>query len=149
MSAVCLRSGRGAFSAASTRRPSSSSGAKIFASTSLSSVKCRTSSFGRAVITSAKCVIAGKISIGSGLGGPSSAPREPRAPKGRALPIEDLGGLLRVWRKGWALRPDVMSAGGGFAVFIVCAKKRRCFLSGGGCRRELCDTRNEWSKSSK
>jgi len=57
-------SGIGELSASSMRRKSDSCGRCTFASTSLSSVKCLTSSFGRAVIVSAKCVMAGKMSIG-------------------------------------------------------------------------------------
>ncbi len=33
--------------------------------------------------------------------------------------IEDLGGLFRVCRRGWALRLDARSAGGAFEVFMV------------------------------
>lgn len=112
------------FSAASTRRPRSCSGAKILASTSLSRVKCRTSSLGRAVITSVKWVIAGKISIGwSGLEAPSRPASDPRAPKGLEAPIEDRGGFVRVWRKGCARRLDAKSGGCGLLVFMVCAKR--------------------------
>ena len=57
-------SGIGEPSASSMRRKSDSCGRWTFASTSLSSVKCFTSSFGRDVIVSAKCVMAGKMSIG-------------------------------------------------------------------------------------
>ena len=115
-SIACGRWGGGALSAASINRPRSSSGANIFASTSFRSVKCRTSSFGRAVIASAKCVIAGNISIDC-----SSKPPliEPLPLKGREPVIEDRGGLFRVCRKGCALRLEERSAGAGFDVFIV------------------------------
>jgi hypothetical protein len=101
--------------------PRSSSGAKIFASTSLSNVKCRTSSLGSAVIASAKCVIAGKISIDC-----SSSPplMDPRGPKGRAPEIEALGGFVRVCRTGWARRLDKRSEAGGFDVFIAVVRMR-------------------------
>jgi hypothetical protein len=68
------------------------------------------------VIASAKCVIAGKISIDC-----SSSPplMDPRGPKGRAPEIDALGGLFRVCRKGWALRLDEGSEAGGFDVFIA------------------------------
>jgi hypothetical protein len=59
-----LGSGSGVATAASTSLKSDSSGAKILASTSLSSVMCLTSSLGRAVMASAKCVVAGKMSMG-------------------------------------------------------------------------------------
>lgn len=40
-------------------------------------------------------------------------------PKGRVPEIEDLGGLVLVCRKGWALRLDDKSEETCFAVFIV------------------------------
>jgi len=72
-------------------------------------------------MASAKCVIAGKISIAcSGLGGPSRPTSDPLDPNCREPATADLGGLLRVWRKGWALRLDERSDGGCLADFIVC-----------------------------
>lgn len=97
------RCGSEALKAICTNLMSSSSGANIFASTSFSKVKCRTSSFGRAVMASAKCVIAGKISTWF-------SSRDALGPKPAAAEIEDLGGLFRVCRNGWALRLEECSA---------------------------------------
>ena len=63
-SLLSRESGREELVAAETSLNNWSWGVKILASTSLSNVKCRTSSLGSAVIESAKCVIAGKMSIG-------------------------------------------------------------------------------------
>lgn len=62
--AATVGSGGGVSRAASTSWKRASSGAKILASTSFNSVKWRTSSLGRAVIASAKCVTPGKMSMG-------------------------------------------------------------------------------------
>lgn len=102
--------------AAETSLKSCSWGAKILASTSLSSVKWRTSSFGRAVIVSAKCVIAGNMSMGWSPtvreAGGSLAPTRPALRELR-------GGFVRVCRTGCDLRCDEGSAGRGLADFIV------------------------------
>jgi hypothetical protein len=97
--------------AASINLPRSSSGPYILASTSLRSVKCRTSSLGKAVIQSAKKVIAGNISLLSLV--ESLRPNGPPGPD-----IEDRGGLFRVCRRG-CLRLEERSAGTCFEVFIL------------------------------
>jgi hypothetical protein len=77
-------------------------------------------------MTSAKCVIAGKISMSSFSRPPLM---DPLGPKGRAPEIEDLGGFVRVCRSGWALRLEEKSEGTCFEVFIVCGgvlSPRRC-----------------------
>ncbi len=89
------------------------SGAKILASTSLRSVKCRTSSFGRAVMASAKCVTPGSMLMGcSGAGALANGLAR--------LKDEVRGGLTRVWRTGCRrLEPPAPSGAGGFAVFML------------------------------
>lgn len=81
-------------------------------------MKCLISSFGRADIASAKCVMAGKISIGGASSGAVRA--EALVPWLRDPNIENLGGLFRVNRGGCDLRPPVKgSADVNFELFIV------------------------------
>lgn len=112
-----MRSGTGALRAASTSSKRVASGAKILASTSLRRVKCRTSSFGRAVMASVKWVTAGKMSMGCSGAGPLGNELV-------RLRDEVRGGLIRVCRTGCALRfepdgPEGASAAGGLAVFMI------------------------------
>jgi hypothetical protein len=100
-------------SAAPTSSKSCSSGAYILASTSLSSVNCRTSSLGSAVSVSAKKVVAGKMSMGWSLAG-SCLPAA-----GRAGLAELRGGFVRVCRRGCDLRCDEASADGALADFMA------------------------------
>ena len=84
--------------AASTKWPSISSGFHTLASTSFSNVKCLTISFGRAVIASVKCVIAGKKPGGWLALVPFSIAvlKEPRSPKGLEAMADERGGFVRV-----------------------------------------------------
>jgi hypothetical protein len=141
-------SGTGVLSVASRSWKRAASGANVLASTSLSSVKWRTSSLGSAVIASVKWVMAGKISIGCSCAG-APAKELPR------LSDEVRGGFVRVCRTGCArrLRLTEPSGAGGFAVFISELCRRCAPRWGEGMRgrfeklvEELVAGRLDWSR---
>lgn len=87
-------------------------------------MKCRTSSLGNAVMASAKCVIAGKISTSF------SSPTSDPDPRPRPFEIEGRAGFVRACRRGWARLFDEESPPMTLEVFIASGR------SVGDCPKE-------------
>lgn len=116
-------------------------GTWILASTSLRRVKCLTSSLGKAVIASAKCVTPGKMSIGCSAAVPETPSRSRPAP--RPVVADDLGGLVLVCRTGCRRLGASDAVAEGFEVFIAIGYVRVCEGIVGGGRGQVEVRRNE------